>query len=826
MGRQRRKIRRNRISVPTRAKCGLHLSHLPLPFGARVDLNTFTRILLYTNDQTSDDEWHQIRRQLNQHDSEMLLFDNLEKCTEYIQKEYVEKLYLLVLKTNKLNMKNIKQTIIDACPSEQLTHFYVLNGRPARIDDEEIVMHGTCEDDGDDDDENNLEKTSGIDETFVSMAIYGLAHGHEVSVRDLTSDQVRFVWFQLLIDVLLRLTHSSANMNDMLEVARAHYCSDPVELNKINEFARDYRSTNSILWYTNDSFVYRLLNRAFRTQDIRIIFTFRFFILDLYRQLADEARGAMTLSKKAFRGQFLPVEELNIIRNSIGGLISTNTFLSTTTDSSVAAIYAGEGSRLPSHASVVFEIDLKSSDIATSFERPFASIVRHSSKKDEKEILFSMGTIFRVISVEEYDSTWLICLQMETQVKDCLTKLSAHLRTDSMHPIPSELTLGDFLLSMGELHQAEQFYAIMLRQEASSYDNALLFNSIGLLHIDRGNYRAARTLFEQAYETAKYHPSLMSSVLNNFGLAELNQGRYDRALNYFQRATKCNQSTKRLGSIFSNIAATFLEKGQLKKARNYLRRALSLDQKHLPHLHFDFGHIYGNLGVVELKMGYFKESLDLFEKCLSIYRQSLPCNHYLTAHVLNNLGVVHSEIGELDRAREYYEQALSIQTSAFERMKDQHLLIAQSLNNLATLQFEKENFTVAESLFQRALDVKLEIEGLDSDSHPSLANAYNNLAMVQLKQSHFEKAMANFERTLNIELPIGNAANIAITYNNIGGIHHEKRDFIMAKRFYKKARSNALIVLPPNHPSVELYGNNLEKARKMIKKDRLTKGDE
>ncbi|CAF5125371.1 unnamed protein product, partial [Rotaria sp. Silwood1] len=41
--------------------------------------------------------------------------------------------------------------------------------------------------------------------------------------------------------------------------------------------------------------------------------------------------------------------------------------------------------------------------------------------------------------------------------------------------------------------------------------------------------------------------------------------------------------------------------------------------------------------------------------------------------------------------------------------------------------------------------------------------------MVQLKQGRFEEALANFEHTLKIELSIGNAADIATTYNNIGG---------------------------------------------------------
>jgi tetratricopeptide (TPR) repeat protein len=826
MGRQKRKVRQKRIRNTVKNRCGLHLAHLPLPFGTRIDMNTFTRILLCFNDQYLDDEWHQTCQRLTQLDSDMHIFDNLKKCIEYIQQEYIEKLYVLVLKSNKLRIKNIRQNIIDACPPGQLTHFYILNGQQARVKDEEIIIDGTCGDNANDDDEDNPQMPNDKNETLVPMAIYGLTHGHEISIKDLTNDQVRFIWFQLLLDVLLKLPRNQANMNDMLEVARAHYGSDLIELTKIDEFARDYRSTKAIWWYTNDSFAYRLLNRAFRTQDIRIIFTFRFFILDLYKQLAEAARRAMpSLPKKLFRGQFVGIDELETIKSNIDGLISTNTFLSTTIDSNVAFIFAGNGSRLPSYASIVFEIDLKSDDKNPSFERPFAPIDQYSSKHDEKEILFSMGTIFRVISVEEYDSTWFICLKIKSQIKECLSTLTAHLRTENMHSIASELTLGDFLLNMGELHQAEQFYALMLRQQLpddqNDSDKALLYNSIGLLHIDRGDYRAARILFDQAYSIAKNDRSLLSSTLNNLGLAELNQGRYNQASKYFQRAKKNNKSTKRLAGIFSNIASTFVAKGQFKKAKSYLQRALILEEKHLPPLHFDFANTYDNLAVVEMNMGNYKESLNLFEKCLNIYRQSLPSDHHLLAHALNNLGIVHSHLGEFDRAREYCEQALKIQQSSFQRTKDQHLLIAMSLNNLATLQFEQEDFSAAEGSFQRALDLKLAIEGLDSKSHPSFANAYNNLAMVQLKQGRFEEALVNFERTLNIELPIGNAAEIATTYNNIAGVHHEQNDFIKAIDFYEKALSNALIVLPKNHPIVELYENNLEKATKMIKNDEL-----
>jgi hypothetical protein len=125
MGRQRRKVRRKHIRDTKKNRCGLHLAHLPLPFGTCIDLNTFTRILLYTSNQNLDDEWHKICQRLNQLDSDMHIFDNLNKCIEYIQQEHVKKLYLLVLKSNKMSIKNAQRNIIDAKKSSSMVRVRV-----------------------------------------------------------------------------------------------------------------------------------------------------------------------------------------------------------------------------------------------------------------------------------------------------------------------------------------------------------------------------------------------------------------------------------------------------------------------------------------------------------------------------------------------------------------------------------------------------------------------------------------------------------------------------------------------------------------------------
>ncbi|CAF0944509.1 unnamed protein product [Adineta ricciae] len=829
MGRRRKQYHRRNKRQSRKVKDSLCAPSLPLPFGVVVDLASFKRILLHDNEQNLEGDEYQMCQKISELDSDMQIFDSLDKCIAYAQQEYIKNLYVLVWQIDYLSIKDIRQTIIRKCSSFGLRRLYVLKGCQIHSRNEEIYIRVIF-----DDKHCNKSEQKDVElDPLVPMSVFDLTHGKDMSIRDLNDDQVRFIWFQLLLDVLLRMPRSTNNMTDMLEVARSYYRSDPIELKKINEFASTYQPSKAIWWYTHDSFVYRLLNRAFRTQDICTIFTFRFFILDLYTQLSGIAKArAVPLRKEAYRGQFLPMNELEAIKNNVNGLISMNTFLSTTTDASVAFLYAGHGSGLPSHASVVFTIDLNidNNDNSTAFDRPFADISQYSSKLDEKEILFSMGTIFRITAVEEYDSTYEVFLQRETQAKECLSTLISHESIELTQSTTSELALGDFLSAMGMLDQAEQFYRIILQYQIPADENpelhVSLFNSIGLLHINRADYSAAQSVLEQAYSVAKNSRVFLSTTLSNLGLVYLNQCRYDRALKYFQRAKRLEPSTKKSISILSNIAAVFEEKGQYKKARSYYRRTLTTQEKYLPPMHLEFAKLYLNLGSLEKTLGNYQKSLTLYEKSLNIYQLTLPANHHSLAHIYNNLGLLHQELKSFSKAREYLEQALHILSLNFERTKDQNLLYMKTLNNLGTLQFEQQDFSGAEVSFQHTLDLKLRLTGTDPNSHQSYAISYNNIAMVQLKQGRFKQALANFKRTLRIERLHGNPADIATSYNNIAGIYHEMNQLIKAKRFYKKARLNALIVFHKDHPAVKLYQDNLKKAIKKLKRLRRSQATE
>ena len=118
----------------------------------------------------------------------------------------------------------------------------------------------------------------------------------------------------------------------------------------IEEFKRNYISSDAINWYTRQSFVYQLINRALRTEDSEALYIFRFYISDLSRQLVNEHNKLRIQYEKSpilklYRGCHMRPEELKKLQDTIDGLTSINGFVSTSREKWVADQFLARNSR-------------------------------------------------------------------------------------------------------------------------------------------------------------------------------------------------------------------------------------------------------------------------------------------------------------------------------------------------------------------------------------------------------------------------------------------------------------------------------------------------
>ncbi|CAF1153935.1 unnamed protein product [Rotaria sordida] len=126
------------------------------------------------------------------------------------------------------------------------------------------------------------QKTRTKVEEPLSFNVYSIHENIDQSTTELNG---HFVHSLLLIDVLLRMKTIQQDKEQFISLCNNQYEGNLAQLAMIHEFDEQYTSEKALWWYSRDSFLYKILNKALRTQNIDILFLFRFVIADIYQQL-------------------------------------------------------------------------------------------------------------------------------------------------------------------------------------------------------------------------------------------------------------------------------------------------------------------------------------------------------------------------------------------------------------------------------------------------------------------------------------------------------------------------------------------------------------
>ncbi|CAF1436120.1 unnamed protein product, partial [Rotaria sordida] len=230
----------------------------------------------------------------------------------------------------------------------------------------------------------------------------------------------KFVYSQVLIDCLLRLKTIPEDAKELIQILKQAYEDNRFESSNIQEFRKKYSSDQAVWWYTRDTFFYKALNAVLRTENIHMIFLFRTYIFDIQRQLkTHQAKKPL----RVYRGQVISIDELKTLQNSCGQFISVNSFFSTSTNDERARSFLNAPNTPENLEKVLFDI-VANPKAATT--KPFADIRTLSEFPGESEILFMIGSIFRLNSVNRSakDQIWIIemtlCSENEHDLQEVL----------------------------------------------------------------------------------------------------------------------------------------------------------------------------------------------------------------------------------------------------------------------------------------------------------------------------------------------------------------------------------------------------------------------
>jgi len=342
------------------------------------------------------------------------------------------------------------------------------------------------------------------------------------------------MWFQLFIEVILRMHHKSSDRKELINICRKSYAENNKQLNIIDEFEKDYTPEKAIWWYTRDSCFYRMMNRALRLQDFDTLFSFRCFIADIAKQIQNDYENFVRTNGnrnviRVYRGQIISIEELELMKNNIGEFLSMNSFLSTSRNRLTAIDFARTPQKRGNTRPIVFEIEIN----PRLRTKAFADANQKSYFNDEDEVLIMLGALFRIEKVfeDEEDRIWIARVSLASEDDYHLKEIFSHMKGKIGDDTNLD-SLGKLLLRMDENEKARNCYRRMLEETQLAVADAQL----------------------------------------GLGWASLRCSAYDESLKHFEESLQIRQRI--LGENHASVGESYSFLGEVYRQKNNYEKAL------------------------------------------------------------------------------------------------------------------------------------------------------------------------------------------------------------------------------------------------------------
>ncbi|CAF2156317.1 unnamed protein product [Rotaria magnacalcarata] len=465
-----------------------------------------------------------------------------------------------------------------------------------------------------------------------------------------------FMWFQLFIEVLLRMHHKSNDRQELLNLCKTNYKGNQRELKMIEEFDNSYKPDSAIWWYTRQSCFYRMMNKALRVQDFDTLFALRFFITDIAKQIKIEHEKFIRTSEnrniiRVYRGQMIGTDELELMKKSIGEFLSMNSFFSTSRSRSTAARFARSSPVADKLHRILFEIEIDP-HLQT---KPFTDVAHISYHKKEDEVLIMLGALFRIEKVDEdkKEDIWVVRMSLASEEDFHLKEIFSYMKNTIGDDTDLD-SLGKILSEMGEYAQAKKCYKRMLEEANLVVGRAEL--GLGIAHMDCYEDTESLGHLEQALNIRQRflgqdHAAVAECYRNIGSLHWYVRHDYNQALSNLKHAVqiqeaKLSSDSIELAKTYGNIATTYGYLNRLDLALEYNKKSIMIKEKILPVNHPKLAASYNNIGTIYERNKNYSKALEYYEKSIEISRKILPPGHLTLTRTEQNIRTLRDRMKE------------------------------------------------------------------------------------------------------------------------------------------------------------------------------------
>lgn len=266
-------------------------------------------------------------------------------------------------------------------------------------------------------------------------------------------------------------------------------------------------------------------------------------------------------------------------------------------------------------------------------------------------------------------------------------------------------------------------------------------------------YEQAKKHYDTLLEIYEQHDSLVkkAEIFNKLGLLAFDEGDYSKAISLITKAISILESSihkeeeqLKIATFYCNLGLAWSENSYNDKAIDNYKKALSIHKERLGENHPDTAGDYNNLGLAWNYKGYFDKAIEYYEMALKINRRVFGETHPSTAKNYNNLGLAWKNKGDFDQALIYHQKAYEIEKIIFGK---NHPNTALMLGNIASVYEHKGEYDKSIKLYRESLRTNKSTFG---GEHPNIARDLNNLGSALEEKGNYEEAINKYEEALSI----------------------------------------------------------------------------
>jgi tetratricopeptide (TPR) repeat protein len=416
---------------------------------------------------------------------------------------------------------------------------------------------------------------------------------------------------------------------------------------------------------TRPSPISRLLNKAIRIKNLDLLFQFRFFIKDIFDQLE---KHQWLKPIRLYRSQILSNKQIQLLKDSIGKLLSINSFLSTNVSLKSSLSSLKQVNITDDLQGVIFQIDADPRDDGF---KPFANITSLSYLKNEQEVIFMCGAIFRLENLY-HDERQLIIIQITlcNSNEHELNPIKNIIRTKQNGEELDFISFGHILIDINKIDQAQKHFTRVIDELPHDHPDIITcYVALGNIAFQKGQYDLSLKWHQKCLEikmrTLKFNDLSLASSHNSIALIYLQKNdskraldSYGMALTIFERTL--NEDDPHIRACFNNMAVVYKTEKKYIEALNLYQKSLSINENYLSQDHPDLAMSHSNIGIVQAHLGHYDLALEHYNQALEIYEKILPNQHLLISMTLENIGNIHYDKGDFDQGLLHYLKAAAI----------------------------------------------------------------------------------------------------------------------------------------------------------------------